>query len=103
MECGKYTCITDDRVKHLSPPVQRIGLQFTMAEKIVDQTTIAPISSDVSIEDVELQGYDAVATKKLLRKLDWHLIPFMSLIYLSVSHFIIYWRSITDRIAVCAS
>ncbi|CAN9153473.1 unnamed protein product [Alternaria alternata] len=53
-----------------------------MAEKKVDHTTVAPISSDVSIEDVEPQGYDAVATKKLLRKLDWHLIPFMSLIYL---------------------
>ena len=103
MECGKYTYITDDRVKHLSPPVQRIGLQFTMAEKTVDQTTVAPISSDVSIEDVEPQGYDAVATKKLLRKLDWHLIPFMSLIYLSGSHSIIYRRSITDRVAVCAS
>ena len=74
-----------------------------MAEKTVDQTTVAPISSDVSIEDVEPQGYDAVATKKLLRKLDWHLIPFMSLIYLSGSYSIIYRRSITDRVAVCAS
>ncbi|KAH8632032.1 hypothetical protein IG631_13715 [Alternaria alternata] len=74
-----------------------------MAEKTVDQTTVAPISSDVSIEDVEPQGYDAVATKKLLRKLDWHLIPFMSLIYLSGSHPIVYRRSITDRVAVCAS
>ncbi|KAH3911830.1 hypothetical protein HBH56_129120 [Parastagonospora nodorum] len=32
--------------------------------------------------DVETQGFDASATKKLLRKLDWHIIPFMSLIYL---------------------
>ena len=103
MKCAKYTYITDDRVKHLSLPVQGIGIQSTMAEKTVDQTTVAPISSDVSIEDVEPQGYDAVATKKLLRKLDWHLIPFMSLIYLSGSHSIIYRRSITDRVAVCAS
>jgi hypothetical protein len=36
--------------------------------------------------DVETQGFDASATKKLLRKLDWHIIPFMSLIYLYVSN-----------------
>jgi len=39
-------------------------------------------SVPVSIDQVELQGFDAQATKKLLRKLDWHIIPFMSLIYL---------------------
>lgn len=32
----------------------------------------------------EAAGYDHKATKKLLRKLDWHIIPFMSLIYLLV-------------------
>ncbi|KAF2849498.1 high-affinity nicotinic acid transporter [Plenodomus tracheiphilus IPT5] len=32
--------------------------------------------------EIESQGFDTLATKKLLRKLDWHLIPFMSLIYL---------------------
>lgn len=30
----------------------------------------------------EAQGYDQKATKALLRKLDWNIIPFMSLIYL---------------------
>lgn len=34
--------------------------------------------------DVETQGFDPYATKKLLRKIDWHIIPFMSLIYLYV-------------------
>lgn len=34
--------------------------------------------------DAEAQGWDQAATKKLLRKMDWHLIPFMSLIYLLV-------------------
>jgi hypothetical protein len=53
-----------------------------MAEKKVDDTIITPIPSDILVGDVEPQGYDVVATKKLLRKLDWHLIPFMSLIYL---------------------
>ncbi|KAH8723651.1 high-affinity nicotinic acid transporter [Phaeosphaeriaceae sp. PMI808] len=37
---------------------------------------------DISSGDVETQGFDQSATKKLLRKLDWHIIPFMSLIYL---------------------
>jgi hypothetical protein len=37
---------------------------------------------DILGGDVEVQGFDASATKKLLRKLDWHIIPFMSLIYL---------------------
>lgn len=39
-------------------------------------------ASDISTGDIEPQGWDAQATKKLLRKLDWHIIPFMSLIYL---------------------
>lgn len=40
-------------------------------------------SASASIVDiVESQGYDEGATKRLLRRLDWHIIPFMSLIYL---------------------
>lgn len=31
---------------------------------------------------LEAQGFDAAGTKKLLRKLDWHLVPFLSLLYL---------------------
>lgn len=53
-----------------------------MAEKTVQDAYVVPVSGDTSIDDVEPQGFDATATKKLLRKLDWHLIPFMSLIYL---------------------
>lgn len=41
-------------------------------------------SDVVSIHVAEAQGYDKNETKRLLRKLDWHLIPFMSLIYLYV-------------------
>jgi hypothetical protein len=40
-----------------------------------------PIRAE-SIEVAESQPFDQNATKKLLRKLDWHIIPFMSLIYL---------------------
>ena len=32
----------------------------------------------------ESNAFDAQGTKQLLRKLDWHLIPFLSLIYLLV-------------------
>ncbi|ORY58842.1 high-affinity nicotinic acid transporter [Pseudomassariella vexata] len=39
-------------------------------------------SGSASLDVAELQGFDQNATKTLLRKLDWHLIPFMSLIYL---------------------
>ncbi|RYP85757.1 hypothetical protein DL770_004988 [Monosporascus sp. CRB-9-2] len=40
----------------------------------------------------EAQGFDGPATKRLLRKLDWHLIPFMSLIYLpGVNYYITQW------------
>jgi hypothetical protein len=49
-----------------------------MAEKIVPTETAV----DVATGEIETQGFDAFATKKLLRKLDWHIIPFMSLIYL---------------------
>jgi hypothetical protein len=53
-----------------------------MAEKTVNDATVVPVSVGTSVEDVETNGLDAAGTKKLLRKLDWHLIPFMSLIYL---------------------
>lgn len=39
-------------------------------------------SDVVSVHVAEAQGYDKAETKRLLRKLDWHLIPYMSLIYL---------------------
>jgi hypothetical protein len=53
-----------------------------MTEKKADDTTIVRASPELLAGDVEPQGFDAAATKTLLRKLDWHLIPFMSLIYL---------------------
>lgn len=51
-------------------------------EKIAE---LAEESTKMSVVDItETAGYDHRATKKLLRKLDWHIIPFMSLIYLLV-------------------
>lgn len=44
--------------------------------------TVGISTPDLSTGEVESQGFDQAATKKLLRKLDWHIIPFMSLIYL---------------------
>lgn len=46
-------------------------------KKVPNETAV-----DILAGDVETQGFDASATKKLLRKLDWNIIPFMSLIYL---------------------
>ena len=40
-----------------------------------------PVGSG-SIEIADSESFDHHATKKLLRRLDWHIIPFMSLIYL---------------------
>ncbi|RAR14109.1 high-affinity nicotinic acid transporter [Stemphylium lycopersici] len=53
-----------------------------MEKKTVEDIAVFPISIESPAVDTETQGFDAAATKKLLRKLDWHLIPFMSLIYL---------------------
>jgi len=36
------------------------------------------------ISDDEAPHFDAARTKKLLRKLDWHLVPFLALLYLYV-------------------
>jgi hypothetical protein len=57
----------------------RVG---AMAEKT--ETSDASVSAvlDTAYGDVETSGFDAKAIKKLLRRLDWHIIPFMSLIYL---------------------
>ena len=35
-----------------------------------------------STDTPQSQPFDQAATKRLLRKLDWHLIPFLTLIYL---------------------
>lgn len=50
-------------------------------EKISGKVGVSS-TPDLSTGELESQGYDAAATKKLLSKLDWHIIPFMSLIYL---------------------
>lgn len=51
-----------------------------LGEKIV--ANVKDTSASNSVDIVESQGFDEKATKKLVRRLDWHLIPFLSLIYL---------------------
>ena len=51
-----------------------------MEEKKVPDTTSGIL--DIAEGDLESQGFSAESTKQLLRKLDLHIIPFMSLIYL---------------------
>jgi hypothetical protein len=58
-------------------------IETLVAEKIGGNDS-REISSSNSIDYTEAQGFDLAATKKLIRKLDWHLIPFLSLIYLYV-------------------
>lgn len=66
------------------------------AEKTTGKVDVSP-TPDLSTGEVESQGFDHAATKKLLRKLDWHIIPFMSLIYLLLvlEGTIIIWMSLT--------
>jgi hypothetical protein len=52
--------------------------------QLASEAILARDGSSYSINNVESQGFDERATKKLIRKLDWHLIPFLSLIYLYV-------------------
>lgn len=56
-----------------------------MVPSIKEKAALEPtdISANASVVEInEAVAYDRNATKKLLRKLDWHIIPFMSLIYL---------------------
>lgn len=54
----------------------------SIKEKALEPPSISATASVVEIN--EAVAFDHRATKKLLRKLDWHIIPFMSLIYLLV-------------------
>jgi hypothetical protein len=57
--------------------VRRVRNCVMSAEKAAVDMGVSGVEGDA-----EVQGFDAAQTKKLLRKLDWHIIPFMSLIYL---------------------
>jgi hypothetical protein len=56
----------------------------------MEKKGLAEATIDIASGHVETQGFDESATKRLLRRLDWHIIPFMSLIYLYVffRHFV---------------
>lgn len=59
-------------------------MEAPVLEKVVDKKVGAQVevSASSSVEVIEAQGFDQQTTKKLIRKIDWHLIPFLSLIYL---------------------
>ncbi|KAI0136841.1 major facilitator superfamily transporter [Xylariales sp. AK1849] len=49
--------------------------------------SIDVVTKDANVEEVEIgsvehRGFDAAATKKLIRKIDWVVIPFLALLYL---------------------
>lgn len=78
--------------------VQNPKIIIMLVEKKAEEIDVSS-TPDMSTGDVETQGFDHVATKKLLRKLDWHIIPFMSLIYLlSVHQLVIISREATDAV-----
>lgn len=62
----------------------------SMTPSVHDAPEVAPGSGkeyghdmkNVEIERVESAGFDAAATKKLIRKIDWTLVPFLALLYL---------------------
>lgn len=73
---------TEDEYLLPVPPVviSRASMVPSIKEKAIEPTEFSAAASVIEIN--EAVGYDHSATKKLLRKLDWHIIPFMSLIYL---------------------
>lgn len=59
-----------------------------MQEKTAEAIESTPSGSDRDVDVAEVEspepvGWDKKATARLLRKLDWNIIPIMSLIYLS--------------------
>lgn len=56
------------------------------AEKVLEESHKEDVRdgdlTPSSLELAEGAHFDAARTKKLLRKLDWHLIPFLTLLYL---------------------
>lgn len=57
-------------------------LQIKMKEEKSLSDAEVATTTEVGYGDIANPAYDHAATKKLLRRLDWHIIPFMSLIYL---------------------
>ena len=50
--------------------------------KVIQSAEETSAAASVDLVDQEAQGWDEQATRRLLRRLDWHIIPIMSLIYL---------------------
>jgi len=50
---------------------------------LAEKEAVTYLSGPGSLETGSV-GFDAEATKKLLRRLDWHLVPFLALLYLCV-------------------
>lgn len=58
------------------------GFKIMMEKKANLSAEETSAAASIDVVDVEVQGWDEKATKGLLWRLDWHIIPFMSLIYL---------------------
>lgn len=61
------------------------SVDYEIAHKerdVQEGVTTSPTGTNTPPEFSEPPQFDAARTKKLLRKLDWHLVPFLSLLYL---------------------
>lgn len=57
-------------------------MDYNSEEKKVDFVGDISTVSEQAVSDAESVGWDRKATRRLLWKMDWNIIPFMSLIYL---------------------
>lgn len=74
---------TSDQSKMTSQPPKITTSSIDVADASSDQEkNIHPVGSTSSDPASNVVPFNEVATKKLLRKLDVHLIPFLALMYL---------------------
>lgn len=65
--------------KHEAPPAIEVG-----EKQAINDTEL--VESVESGSTQSALGFDEKATRKLIRKIDLYLIPFLALLYLSVTH-----------------
>jgi hypothetical protein len=54
-----------------------------------EKQEVRHVSGPGSLESGEGRKFDAAQTKRLLRRMDWHLVPFLALLYLYVERAVI--------------
>ncbi|KAF4626080.1 hypothetical protein G7Y89_g12080 [Cudoniella acicularis] len=67
-----------------SQPTRKLPAELDLNNAVYNEKSHDPSSSSNSdlVMSPETPGFDKAATRKPLRKLDFHLIPFLALIYI---------------------